>query len=124
MQAETITEPDASRVSPLPSALVLLGAIGTGLLWEPLAGVFGQTVQLNWVGTSAFALWGVVNSLALWVAVRRRRDPGSLPRVIVAAAAALACLAVVTWITIFATGAIGTGASTSSPVDLEPARAD
>jgi hypothetical protein len=121
MEAEG-TEPAPSRANPLPSVLVAIGAVGTGLLWEPLTGVYRRTVELNWAGTSAFALWGIVIVAALAVSVSRRTEPGAPPKFIQINAVLLACLAVVTWGVILATGAVGSPASDTSDghVELHP----
>jgi hypothetical protein len=119
MQAEAGTDPKTSRVTALPAVLVLLGAAGTALLWEPLTGVFARSVQFNAIGTAAFALWAAISVAGLIASLRiRKADQSAVSRVVLVAAALLTCLVVTTWIFIIATGAIGTGTASSGSFPL------
>lgn len=104
----------------LPSVLVVVGLIGTGVLWEPLTGVFRQSVQFNAVGTGAFVLWGVVGVAGFVISVRAwTSDRSSFSRALLLAASVLTSVVVATWVVILATGAIGVGDPTSGSVPLQ-----
>lgn len=104
----------------LPWALMVLGLVGTGVLWEPLTGIFGDRVQLNGVGTGAFALWALVVMAGLAISLRRRNGERSrFDPALLGTGALLTCLVVTTWVFIFANGSIGVGAQTSNSVPLE-----
>ena len=117
-------EPEASRATGgsrrlLPWALMVLGLVGTGVLWEPLTGIFGDRVQLNGVGTGAFALWALVVVAGLAISLRRPNQRSRFDPALLGTAALLTCLVVTTWVFIFANGSIGVRAQTSNSVPLE-----